>query len=1166
MAAPPRGSGAAKNGDSDWVSASADVSMQNEKLYNRQRMDTFHTPSKLVRGGSPEQRSPTPTERPTSTPLSFDGRDERQYGHRLVDLVNNWNEDTRRMLREELATSLEPKPVVSPQSADSGGTSDLDAKQMLQQVLAEVRSLQPPGCDHCGALGRVAIAQEDLSEIVRGHLLMERASSRNSNSSPSETEVLQKLLTELTAAFGEMQQALKGSAALVEEVRHREERKEPENQQHPVGNSLNLDFLAQDLRQIKELLGTSNASGASLAKDIQQLKESVTLVQQKAEEDSQSLLKHVERLSDIVTASTAQDEESLESQRHKSVQDTLHQVTELLSVDHGRAEKEALLVRQSVTVLEAEVQHFKDSIAAAVQQSNQELVDRLSTVERSLTETHRDTEQKAAARLEMAHEKVDTIHQKAEHHAAAVADIKQEVLTVRDSVAFCQERLNKAPRQTDLTEAVRRTFEEMSKEFHAECAQLYMKPSFQVKFPESLNQDLQEIKQGIEAEKCGREETAAASTVELGRLEQEIQKTGQGLQVLEGAVKLQASELQHLQDVFAMLEGNFLQTLRQQLDRAAAAFSSTTAQFKSSFQKELQGLKESADPAAKSAPAELERPGGTALEVFCVCITVLEFVLHMASAFLELQSQERFFPALAVVIGPCLLNSVTILLFVSFLGETFHRWLQSNSRQRVLMLAVVRCEWLRAFGFLAPFLASAQSPWQRRRCEELSRAKARQLQRECDELKLAVRAERQRCRKELKERQERQARLTEKSGPAAAAPVVSEARDLEDLPMPEVPIFSEPMHGMAPGDASGEGFGAIQPQDPQMQRLATAPVRGNQTALRNRQWDDWLRDQKKQEARMDLEPSEGGRKSDLRGGVGQVYGVLPEAKGERVDPAKLPHGCLLCGIAPQSAEQESVSQFKKVLCLATLASALYADLPKVVVAAWLLSSDSRTESLVLRSAILTISGLYILWALAMCLMTLLERRLRRLRGDASHAVAGISLRGASVEAFQRRLLVTWQSPTASFAEGPLPDEILCAVQPLGQSKPSMLQRVPVSGKQGGGAGFLDLAPDCAYVVLLAPAKSGLLLGRPLRISCRTLPASDPASFSLRNLGPTWAEVAWSGGASELLLELKEGGADFGRRELVLGPVHCLWGLRPNTQYEVALGLVDAEPSLQLRGR
>ena len=31
----------------------------------------------------------------------------------------------------------------------------------------EVRSLQPPGCDHCGALGRVAIAQEDVLGSVR---------------------------------------------------------------------------------------------------------------------------------------------------------------------------------------------------------------------------------------------------------------------------------------------------------------------------------------------------------------------------------------------------------------------------------------------------------------------------------------------------------------------------------------------------------------------------------------------------------------------------------------------------------------------------------------------------------------------------------------------------------------------------------------------------------------------------------------------------------------------------------------------------------------------------------------------------------------------------------------------------------------------------------------
>eukprot|EP00913_Durusdinium_trenchii_P033552 g31410.t1 len=40
------------NGDADWVYASSDVSMLNEKLHNRQRIDTFHTPSKLARTGA----------------------------------------------------------------------------------------------------------------------------------------------------------------------------------------------------------------------------------------------------------------------------------------------------------------------------------------------------------------------------------------------------------------------------------------------------------------------------------------------------------------------------------------------------------------------------------------------------------------------------------------------------------------------------------------------------------------------------------------------------------------------------------------------------------------------------------------------------------------------------------------------------------------------------------------------------------------------------------------------------------------------------------------------------------------------------------------------------------------------------------------------------------
>ena len=45
----------------------------------------------------------------------------------------------------------------------------------------------------------------------------------------------------------------------------------------------------------------------------------------------------------------------------------------------------------------------------------------------------------------------------------------EDLLTVKDHVLQCEERLKKAPRQADLTAAVKRTFEEMSQEFHAEC-------------------------------------------------------------------------------------------------------------------------------------------------------------------------------------------------------------------------------------------------------------------------------------------------------------------------------------------------------------------------------------------------------------------------------------------------------------------------------------------------------------------------------------------------------------------------------------------------------------------------------------------------------------------------------------------------------------------------
>lgn len=45
----------------------------------------------------------------------------------------------------------------------------------------------------------------------------------------------------------------------------------------------------------------------------------------------------------------------------------------------------------------------------------------------------------------------------------------KEVLLLKDQITSCHEKLEKAPKQLALTEAVRRTFEKLTKEFHEEC-------------------------------------------------------------------------------------------------------------------------------------------------------------------------------------------------------------------------------------------------------------------------------------------------------------------------------------------------------------------------------------------------------------------------------------------------------------------------------------------------------------------------------------------------------------------------------------------------------------------------------------------------------------------------------------------------------------------------
>eukprot|EP00913_Durusdinium_trenchii_P033465 g31331.t1 len=121
-------------------------------------------------------------------------------------------------------------------------------------------------------------------------------------------------------------------------------------------------------------------------------------------------------------------------------------------------------------------------------------------------------------------------------------------------------------------------------------------------------------------------------------------------------------------------------------------------------------------------------------------LTLLELAMHMTNAFLELKNSERFLLALAAVLGPCLLNSVVILLFVNFLVHELGRWMNANwsHAQRLLAFSILRPvlwafstpDWLRFFALYAPSLRSTCGPWERRYWEEVLQARTTEVEQE----------------------------------------------------------------------------------------------------------------------------------------------------------------------------------------------------------------------------------------------------------------------------------------------------------------------------------------------------------------------------------------------------------------------------------------------------
>lgn len=286
----------------------------------------------------------------------------------------------------------------------------------------------------------------------------------------------------------------------------------------------------------------------------------------------------------------------------------------------------------------------------------------------------------------------------------------------------------------------------------------------------------------------------------------------------------------------------------------------------------------------------------------------------------------------------------------------------------------------------------------------------------------------------------------------------------------------------------------------------------------------------------------------VQGTAATSVGTLPEAE-------LLPHSCLVCGLAPLSTPKRTAAHYNFFMCVATLAFALYSELPKVWVTVILMSQSVEPVSAIVRVPIVTINGLYLLWCLLLVSHHLLSWCGCR-RVTAPTKPPSMLRVSATVSASEDAVVLQWQRPAVP-KKGIEPDEFLCALYNLqghDADRPIRLQRVPASqvDPETGGLRcyFGDLCPGTGYVVAVTAARGGLALGEPARLPCRTLPHILPAipdNVILRNSGPTWAEIAWEEPCE--LLELSSEGCR--RTELASPPVQ-LEGLRPNTEYAVAV--------------
>eukprot|EP00931_Biecheleriopsis_adriatica_P063848 TRINITY_DN38742_c0_g1_i1.p1 TRINITY_DN38742_c0_g1~~TRINITY_DN38742_c0_g1_i1.p1 ORF type:complete len:1574 (-),score=385.79 TRINITY_DN38742_c0_g1_i1:54-4775(-) len=758
-----------------WTDASADVSLINEKAHNSQRIDTFHTPGKLVPiplKQAAERRSSTPT------PI-LDGQ-EAQYGQRSLDILHGLHEDAIRCVREELHSSLgqlrlELKSDVEHSLRAQMTLSVRELHKSLQSAVSELREGAAVGpnsgqasaqnsnsYDHFGVLESIQRGQQELTEIVRGHLLLMhtrdegRADERPDDKDSASTEIqvlLQKLVSEVNGAFSSMEEALKQSMSLMEDLRQADKSDAIVQKQESMLKD--ILFIKDTLRVERDAAHHASQVSASEAAHSAVL------------EELRQLRHHVQEYGRAGHAGAAQVHVHTASMtgQLQALKDSMASLLE-----HSRAERETSLQIEFPQDVVSDIRQLKSSAALRCEQTEQL---------RAITEVKTGVEQLKDVKAGVEHLKecVDVQRGKTEKQLAVqgnfindaaikLQEIKESVQQTTLGLSECKDVLQQAPSQLDIADAVSKTFDQMSGKFHEECRQLYLKPTFHISLPEDAMQDIKETKtcvrdefqalhsewkslsKDVEWQKQAVGHMALTANDHLTKLEQDVQQVGQDLRAVEQTVASRVlGELQHVQDIFILLETNFLSALRGQVEKATTAFSSSVSLMHSSLKSELETLLKPLQLAQSGHghPGDESSLSASSQGKLCMpwrweslsVVAIVELLLLMSSALLEVGDPLRFGLALLAAAGPWLLNVMCGVLFYLQHAEAVSEFVDRHYVHALVLfgLSTLRPDCLRLLGGRVEAVSEVPRTLEESMLERAVEKRTAKLRHQCDEMK-----------------------------------------------------------------------------------------------------------------------------------------------------------------------------------------------------------------------------------------------------------------------------------------------------------------------------------------------------------------------------------------------------------------------------------------------